>query len=60
MLEATKAAAPGLTLIFSHKGLEAVVDLDAWDDARCLQQAREGGAVSGVLMERLRKQTPLA
>ena len=51
IVEAIKAAAPDLSLVVSHKGLEARVNLDARDDARHLQQIREGGAVSDVLVE---------
>ena len=53
VVEAVEAAAPGLALVAPHEGLEAGVDLDAGDDARRLEQVREGGAVGSVLVERL-------
>ena len=56
VVEVPKAA--GCALISPHKGLEAGVDLDARDDVHRLQQVHKGGAVGGVLVERLLEQAP--
>jgi hypothetical protein len=56
VVEAIKAAEPGLALITPHKGCEASVNIGAGDNVYRLQQARQRGAFCGVLVEPLPKQ----
>ena len=60
IVEAIEDDAPGRTLIPPHKGLEALVDPSVGDDVHRLQQVQQGGAVGGVMVERLLEQAQLA
>jgi hypothetical protein len=53
VIEAMEATALGLALVAPHTGIEVRVNLDVGDDARYLQQVREGSAVGGVLVEHI-------